>query len=182
MKFIQEGFKFIYIYILKGVNDHSEGCERKDEGEESRVWSGVNEPMTSRTSGYVQMEMAERVTSMLFVLHCIIQFYRIVQRDIRYLSSRGSIWLRCTGHDVTGSPTLPYFLPPLFFPEKGNFHGAAAEGQGYDTRDARLGRKYQCRGWVEGRGYYLSSLGEFDFLNFRRFIVASVALLSSSSS
>ena len=99
--------------------------------------------MTSRTSGYVQMEMAERVTSMLFVLHCIIQFYRIVQRDIRYLSSRGSIWLRCTGHDVTGSPTLPYFLPPLFFPEKGNFHGAAREGQRSESTSA-------AGGWREG--------------------------------
>lgn len=120
------------------------------------------------------MEMVERITS---ILHCIIQSYRIIQWNIRYLSSRDSIWLRYAGHDVTSSLTVPYFLP--FFPplEKGNFHDIAGEGgEGgggvqNDSRDTHA-RKYG--------GYYLRgtrSLGEFDFLNFRRFIVASVALL-----
>lgn len=71
------------------------------------------------------MEMVERITS---ILHCIIQSYRIIQWNIRYLSSRDSIWLRYAGHDVTSSLTVPYFLP--FFPplEKGNFHDIAREG------------------------------------------------------
>lgn len=116
------------------------------------------------------MEMVERITS---ILHCIIQSYRIIQWNIRYLSSRDSIWLRYAGHDVTSSLTVPYFLP-VFPPRKRKFSrhsGEGREGAQNDTRDTHA-QKYD--------GYYLRgtrSLGEFDFLNFRRFIVASVALL-----
>lgn len=120
------------------------------------------------------MEMVERITS---ILHCIIQSYRIIQWNIRYLSSRDSIWLRYAGHDVTSSLTVPYFLPFFPPPRKRKFSRHSGGGRGgrggvqNDTRDTHA-RKYG--------GYYLRgtrSLGEFDFLNFRRFIVASVALL-----
>lgn len=65
-----------------------------------------------------------------------------------------------TGHS---SPSTPKFS-----------RGVGGEN---DTRDTD--EKYVRRRVLFARN--TSSLGEFDFLNFRRFIVASVALLSSSS-
>lgn len=118
----------IYIYSQTGVNDHSEGCERRKIGKESRVWSGVNELMTSRL--YIQMEIVERITS---IPHCIIQFYRIIQWDIRYLSSRGSIWLRYGPwrHQFTDSAI---FSPILLLPRKRKFSRRRRRGRD-DTRD-----------------------------------------------
>lgn len=69
-------------------------------------------------------------------------------------------------HLATIRAILP--LPPR------NFHDVGGEN---DTRDTH--EKYVRRRVLFARN--TSSLGEFDFLNFRRFIVASVALLSSSS-
>lgn len=167
---------YVYIYSQTGVNDHSEGCERRKIGKESRVWSGVNELMTSRL--YIQMEIVERITS---IPHCIIQFYRIIQWDIRYLSSRGSIWLRYGPwrHQFTDSAI---FSPILLLPRKRKFSRRRRRGRD-DTRDTHThthAKVCTAVGVLFARNTF--SLGEFDFLNFRRFIVASVALLSCSSS
>lgn len=134
----------IYIYSQTGVNDHSEGCERRKIGKESRVWSGVNELMTSRL--YIQMEIVERITS---IPHCIIQFYRIIQWDIRYLSSRGSIWLRYGPwrHQFTDSAI---FSPILLLPRKRKFSRRRRRGRD-DTRDTHTHTRKYVRRWV----YYL---------------------------